>query len=137
MTAPLSEIQLLDPKVKREFLAALRSGNYAQGQCKLRSHDDLYCCLGVLTDLAVKAGIHQWEHSEYGWGVKEKLPSGVPFINTTDLTNKVLKWAGIEYETGMGGNLFFNTGEMNNLMHCNDTLGYSFEQIADIVEEHL
>lgn len=36
--------------VKR-WVAALRSGNYAQGRGCLRSADDEFCCLGVANDL--------------------------------------------------------------------------------------
>jgi hypothetical protein len=135
MTQPLGETQLLDPEVKRLFLEALRSGDYAQGKFKLRDNEHCYCCLGVLTDLAAKAGIVKWEHSDYGWGIEEKLPNGTSYINTSDLNKKVLEWAGLEYESGIGGNVATGTGE--NLMNYNDTREYTFEQIADLVEERL
>lgn len=137
MTQPLSEIQLLDPEVKRLFLDALRSGKYPQGRTRLRNHEDCYCCLGVLTDLAVKAGIVKWAQSDYGWGVDVTLPNGTSFINTSDLHDKVIQWAGLQYETGVGGNIVFGASKEDNLMHCNDELLLTFEQIADIVEEQL
>jgi len=138
MTQPLNEIQMLAPAVKTQFLNALRSGDYDQGRLKLRDYTNRYCCLGVLTDLAVKAGVISWVESEYGWGVREKLPNGTEQINTTDLSDKVMRWAGLEVETCRSGNIFTSTNyQEDNLMHFNDEKNLSFEQIADIVEEFL
>lgn len=50
----------LDPEVKRLWLEALRSGHYQQGREVLRTSDGRYCCYGVATDLAVKAGVTKW-----------------------------------------------------------------------------
>lgn len=138
MTQPLSEIQLLDPAVKQQFLEALRSGEYVQGRLQLRTYSNSYCCLGVLTDLAVKAGVVRWVESEHGWGVQENLPNGTSQINTTDLSDKVMHWAGLEPETCRSGNIFTGTNYAeDNLMHFNDENNLSFEEIADIVEENL
>ena len=35
----------------KRWIAALRSGEYAQGKGYLRTHDDTFCCLGVLCDV--------------------------------------------------------------------------------------
>lgn len=43
--------------ILNEWVAALRSGKYKQGQRYLRSCNDEYCCLGVLADIE---GV-QWE----------------------------------------------------------------------------
>ena len=43
-------------EVKQQWVTALRSGEYAQGNGHLRK-DDEYCCLGVLCDIAVKAAV--------------------------------------------------------------------------------
>lgn len=37
--------------ILNEWVAALRSGQYKQGQRYLRSCNDTYCCLGVLLDI--------------------------------------------------------------------------------------
>lgn len=50
----------LRPEVKRQWLAALRSGEYEQGREYLHFVEgggEFYCCLGVLCDLAVKDGV--------------------------------------------------------------------------------
>ena len=46
----------MNQEIKEKWVAALRSGEYQQGQNVLRTKDDKFCCLGVLTDLCVKAG---------------------------------------------------------------------------------
>lgn len=45
--------------ILNEWVAALRSGKYKQGQRYLRSCNDTYCCLGVLLDIERV----QWEPS--------------------------------------------------------------------------
>lgn len=55
---------------KVRWLAALRSGDYAQGQSCLHSqHDNRFCCLGVLADLLVKEGRGKWSASDTGRAV--------------------------------------------------------------------
>lgn len=41
----------LSPEIKAQWLAALRSWKYEQGESCLRSRDDRFCCLGVLADI--------------------------------------------------------------------------------------
>lgn len=50
----------LDPEVKRLWLEALRSGEYRQGREVLCTPDGEYCCYGVATELAVRAGVSEW-----------------------------------------------------------------------------
>ena len=45
--------------VQARWVAALRSGEYPQATGCLRN-DVGFCCYGVLTDLAVKAGVGEW-----------------------------------------------------------------------------
>lgn len=46
--------------IKKRWVEALRSGEYEQGEKKLRTDEDKFCCLGVLCDLAVKDGLGEW-----------------------------------------------------------------------------
>lgn len=41
----------MTPELKTKWLEALRSGNYKQGQNRLRHKDETFCCLGVLCDV--------------------------------------------------------------------------------------
>ena len=60
---------MLDAQVKKDWLKALRSGNYTQGRLCLRAQQkdspDKFCCLGVLLDL-----IHpeNWAKAPDGYG---------------------------------------------------------------------
>lgn len=48
---------MMNPEVKAEWLAALRSGAYKQAQARLFDPETGgYCCLGVLCDIAEKRG---------------------------------------------------------------------------------
>lgn len=62
----------MDPLIKDEWLEALRSGRYQQGQGCLRSHtageersQDKFCCLGVLADLIME-GDEWWTEEAEG-----------------------------------------------------------------------
>ena len=41
----------LDPVIKKQWVAALRSGSYKQGMEELRPTPDTFCCYGVLCNL--------------------------------------------------------------------------------------
>ena len=47
---------MMNPEIRDLWVDALNSGEYTQGYGALRK-DDNFCCLGVLSDLAVKAGV--------------------------------------------------------------------------------
>lgn len=47
-------------QLKQDWLTALRSGEYEQGEGRLRTMVGEYCCIGVLADILVKKGIGEW-----------------------------------------------------------------------------
>jgi hypothetical protein len=112
----------MNPQIKQKWLNALRSGDYQQGQRYLRTNSG-FCCLGVLCDLYGKENNVEWElldvstHYEFQ-GFESYLPSSVR------------KWANLEY-----CNPHVNNGE-STLVRLNDT-GFTFEQIADVIEKQL
>lgn len=54
----------MSPEVKAKWVDALRSGEYEQGQNRLRTKDS-FCCLGVLCDLFLKEGRGgKWDDSK-------------------------------------------------------------------------
>ena len=59
----------MNPEIKERWLDALRSGEYQQGQNRLRQTKGdtvTYCCLGVLCDLHRKmTGLGQWDDDDY------------------------------------------------------------------------
>ncbi len=56
--------------ILNEWVAALRSGKYKQGQGYMRSRNDTYCCLGVLCEIE---GV-QWAPDKqcYGYYTKDR-----------------------------------------------------------------
>lgn len=105
----------MKPDAKAQWLTALRSGDYQQGQGYLRQGDQ-YCCLGVLCDLYGKAVGPEWEDSGEVYSM---------FHCDTVLPLKVQVWAGIP-------------GKPNplDLAALNDS-GATFEELANIIEEGL
>jgi hypothetical protein len=133
----------MNPEIKKLWVEALRSGEYAQSTgalCNLKnvgteSRDEYavkgYCCLGVLTDLAVKAGVVEWERSGDGLpvqGVREMIEPGINTVVTALTPQKVVDWAGLEWTNPMVRG--------QSLAGLNDQ-GKSFEQIAKLIEEEL
>lgn len=107
----------MNPSIKQIWLNALRSGKYEQGQSSLHE-DGKFCCLGVLTDLYIRETNQEWE--EY---------SGNTFAFHDDpsfLSHAVKEWAG----------LHLAWIDDRPLSTINDE-GASFEEIANLIEEHL
>lgn len=61
----------MDAEVKAKWLEALRSGEYTQGEGRLRNRREEFCCLGVLCDVLDKSkwsetpdelGDYLWDH---------------------------------------------------------------------------
>lgn len=50
----------MKPQIREQLVKALRSGEYKQGHDQLRNKENGMCCLGVLCDIAEKAGIGSW-----------------------------------------------------------------------------
>jgi hypothetical protein len=96
----------------KEWVKALRSGKYKQAKNVLYEADrNAFCCLGVACDIS---GLppEKWHGNEYTvlpQEVQEKL----------NLSSNYGRFIGASYMS---------------LVNCNDSLGYSFERIADIIE---
>lgn len=104
----------MDKRIKRRWINALRSGKYEQGRRQLAvsgmDNNTLYCCLGVLCELAVESKVIAAYDPEHG-----------------SLPDAVSEWANIEQ--------FGNYGGKRTLAGYNDS-GRSFKQIANIIERH-
>lgn len=140
---------MMNPEVKALWLDALRSGEYEQGQNFLHSEKDgkhTYCCLGVLCDLAVKAGVlSETVSMEY------VDPDGDEDITTlhgygheTGVLPKVVqKWAGLDGGTAWrvdadGEYRSFEAGNgkvFTTLSQLNDGLPVDgFTTVANVIE---
>src|SRR6478609_3745372 len=132
-----------------QWLAALRSGEYQQGQGQLNC-DNTYCCLGVACDIAVKEGMGRWQKGSGDYikhYVDELMDSTHDFL---DRSNSGVLTRGLAQFLGMGETGEFEIqrvddeskcghgeGESRDLEHWLTTLndnGFTFSQIADIIE---
>ncbi len=114
----------MDAQLKAQWIAALRSGEYRQGEGKLRDGGN-YCCLGVLCDI-VDPGA--WEDDTFfydGRYVGGSLPGSIalstlgeagPFPNVDGI---------LPFED--------RTNSVVSLAMLNDD-GMPFDRIADIIE---
>lgn len=117
--------------IKRRWIEALKSGEYEQGSGALRD-GDTYCCLGVLCDLHDKMHDRKktWKNSSKHIGYNDYSYGG----QTAILPQMVAKWAGLQsHDPKVSGG---DNGEHMTLSAAND-FGFSFAQIADMIEEYL
>ncbi len=114
----------MNPDVKAQWTAALRSGEYEQGMGYL-NRDNKLCCLGVLCELAVKAGVKV--------EVTEGSDGGAPFRAYDDNSGypppAVQEWARLNTPNPT----VLIDGETSALAEFNDS-GKSFAQIADAID---
>lgn len=106
--------------VMKKWVEALRSGEYFQGYGMLK-HNDSYCCLGVLCEISKKA---KWKAIQKNSSMY--LYSG----NGEILPPKVWEWAGLK-----SGNPGIEE-HSHYLSEFNDSRNYSFEDIADLIEQN-
>jgi hypothetical protein len=120
----------MNKEVKDIWTKELRSGQRNQGVLSLgyvEDGKDRFCCLGILCELAVKEGII------------ERIIDKDSYIYdgyVTALPEAVQKWA----ELGQFTRIKLKEGEVIkhvDITHINDVLEYSFEKIADLIEEQL
>ena len=108
----------MNKTVKALWVAALRSGKYQQGQYRLRSPTDKFCCLGVLCNL------HAQAHPEIAIMNDDAL---VYCGEGCILPSVVREWADLEANPWVG---------TSTLARMND-IGTPFEKIAEVIEEYL
>lgn len=119
----------MNVEIKAQWLAALRSGEYEQGQNLLQPAKGRFCCLGVLCDLAAKEGIGHWA-------------GGVFFDNDKIEHNHnvlpvfVARWSGLDFQNPM-----IDHDNQHRLSDYNDGTGgldpLSFTELADLIEAAL
>ena len=121
----------MNPEIRAQWCAALRSGEYQQAKHALRvlggDEPGGYCCLGVLTDLYLKAG-----HSEIIDNYESDDPAALP-VSVWDLGGGVLPgvvadWAGLGLLDPV---LKFQP--LTKASGVNDS-GATFAQIADLID---
>lgn len=109
----------MTPELKSNWVAALRSGKYTQGQTYLRSKNDKYCCLGVLADLC---GVKWDTISPNTYGFYEVIPENVRYTAVTVFSFQYAKNVGLPQDV------------LSKLINLNDR-GVPFDRIANYIEE--
>lgn len=116
---------MMNQEIKKQWVAALRSGKYQQTKGRLRTIDNRYCCLGVLCDL-VAPGDWDLPHNS-GENYLHVGSCGLP-------TNKVLRMAGVlDVEKAGKEDAITVTHPLFVLANMNDK-GKSFAEIAHAIE---
>lgn len=117
----------MNKDIKAKWQAALLSGDYEKGVGNLRTPDNKYCCLGVLSDLYIKeTGNGHWVESDLGYvfvDSTEHSSSGFP-------TDAVVAWAGLESGVPYVAN---DDGDFEHLHYLNDA-GMPFDGIAKKID---
>jgi len=112
----------MNSQIKQKWVSALRSGEYQQGQCYLRTNSG-FCCLGVLCDLYAKENNVEWNLANNGHNYEfQEFESYLP--------SSVRKWADLEYCNPPVND------EESTLARLNDN-GTTFNEIADVIEKQL
>jgi hypothetical protein len=126
----------LKPAVKKAWTEALRSGRYTQGRETLRSNYDKFCCLGVLCELATAQGVIPpavkndiWGDFSYGDKHFGDLRSGTLPVSVQDWAYEDFDPADRQLSDPMLGDWCASD--------WNDAHEASFEEIADLIEQHL
>lgn len=102
----------MTPKeVRQLWVKALRSGEYEQGKNCLKTADGKYCCLGVLTDLALKNDVID------------------SFEGNLVLAVAVMDWVGLRNR-----NALIENDVEKSLTNLNDKTDVGFGGIADVIE---
>ncbi len=109
--------------IAKQWVTALRSGQYRQGTGQLRQ-DDKFCCLGVLCNL------HAQAHP--GIAAAQKT-TGLYMGQLYLLPKEVVKWAGMKSDIG---NYTVPNGDYHTLAIDNDHFGKSFNDLASVIEHN-
>lgn len=144
----------MKPEIKKLWVKALRSGEYTQGLQQL-VNNNRFCCLGVLCDLARKAGVVELkagqDHMDVPrlfYGTPEE--HSIPFKPNTEagakyevLPKSVMEWAGLDVNNP-DLNIQDDDEDWRNNGHypiqiaeLNDELGYGFNRLANLIEKQL
>lgn len=103
-------------KIKKLWLAALRSDKYKQCKGQLRNRDS-FCCLGVLCDVHRRlVGNKRWHKGYY-------------FKEFYCLPQQVTKWADLKKQNPILPG--------NTTLGAENDAGKTFIKIADLIEKHL
>jgi hypothetical protein len=131
----------MNPQIKEDWIKALRSGEYVQGKNALHQvtdGDHEFCCLGVLCDLAIKAGVAINKSTEHD----SNDNCTYWYDSSMDLLPKsVMEWSGMDTKNGEFQIEDDEEGKYGLPRYFESTLadendnGKSFDELAELIEE--
>ena len=111
----------MNAAIKALWIEELRNGHRKQGKGRLRtSPNNRFCCLGILCELAVAAGVipaPTLSGDSYEYEACRSIPPAA-----------VCSWAGMRNSTGSYAH--------GNFLVVDNDRGKTFAEIADIIEKH-
>ena len=126
----------MDQEFKARWVAALRSGEYEQGQGQLVADfgdgQKVFCCLGVACELAVEDGLarrvitRDGYHDGYVDGGGNEDKGAIPATLAIQL--------GLTPSGSFSRSVYAGGRDHYGLDTLNDTAGWTFAQIADYIE---
>jgi hypothetical protein len=113
--------------IKDKWISALRSGDYKQTFGRLRK-DDCFCVMGVLCDVVYKENV-----LDISW----KAVGGIYYIDNNDtmISQKISNFVGLSIRPVIINE--YHIKRINSLTRMNDRYNYSFNELADIIEDQL
>lgn len=135
----------MNPEVKAKWVEALRSGKYLQGKHSLRTVDDKFCCLGVFCDVIDPTAWHDHDldakPSATRWSIGMKDGGEIPEKNFPTLPFRIAAgWPLDCSDPDVCVNLSTDdpqSSHMHSLSALNDSGQFTFNEIADLIEEQL
>lgn len=129
----------MDAEIKNLWVEKLRDGTRVQGRGYLRTEEGEQCCLDVLCEVAVEAGVLPEPtlgtiangESVYMYGTSGEYLT---------LPYEVQQWLGMVEDTPsvpIPDCVEYFFGETTSLTELNDRHYWTFEQIADVIEANL
>ena len=126
----------LRSKIKKAWIKALRSGEYKQCKRKLKdSATGSYCCLGVLAEVTAK--IEETDYDRYRDGANSSLPNWL--LIEAVFREKHLYRSGVfddPWHVKVREEKNGETPGQTSLYQLNDGYGYTFDEIADVIERY-
>lgn len=131
----------MDTKLKKAWIADLRSGDKEQTTGVLHDHNG-YCCLGVLLETVARIDYAPIEidnnlRDAGGVGYFQYRYAG-PMTNDDGLYgDDGFDWCDGELDTVMLEVVGMSSDEQRKLVHMNDDDDYTFDAIAEWIEDNL
>ena len=120
----------MNARIKKKWVAALKSGEYEQGfdaLCTTNAQNDSFCPLGVLCELHAQETGEAWEPG------RSHRPHRLRYYGAASaLPHTVCDWADLPSNPGLIYNGFVYT-----VSTLNDEARLSFRQLADIIQRQL